>query len=342
MKKQTNCESKIFPWHIHLAQLYVLAQEYGIEKQDLLDAAGLTEPQLEDLTLNISWRQYRSMNQLVIDHGPSNWSLEFGKRLTLPTHGLLSLAIMNCNNFRQAVALLFEFKALVESIFYLKQKETAKYLIIELYPEFTRDYLLTKSLEVFFIIVYQSLLSICNFQEEIKNNTENFCIFLPGDPPPYLEEIQKFFNNNLKFNQNRAEMRISKRLLDLDLCAANPVTTHSLVTVLSAQLAQLPVIKGDLHVLHDAFREGIYTQEGCAKAFNISVPTLKRRLKLSFSTFSYELASFRHIEACYALEYESLSIDSIADKLGFQDVGSFRRAFKKLSGITPNEYRDRH
>ena len=44
-----------------------------------------------------------------------------------------------------------------------------------------------------------------------------------------------------------------------------------------------------------------------------------------------------------ALEWVSttaMTFDQIAGQLGFSDVRSFRRAFKRWTGSTPNEYRD--
>lgn len=338
MIKLLDCQSKIFPWQIHPIQLYGLAQEYGINSSDLLAALGLDETQIEDLALNLSWQQYRSMVQLVNNKGPSNWGFKLGERLNVPSNGLLSLAIMNSESWRQAMGLLADFKILVTSLVYMKPRETEKYLIIELYPEFTRDILSQKFFETFFAISYQMLLSVGDFKEEFIDNTEQLCMIFQGEPPPYEQEMRAFFNNNILFNQGHNQIRISNSLADKKITSGNPLSSHSIVSILTAQLALLPANKGCLHVLHDIFRQGKYNQEKCAKELNTSVPTLKRKLKSASTTFNYELASFRQLEACHMLNYETHNIDLISDKLGFQDVGSFRRFFKKQMGMTPSEY----
>ena len=199
MNKLLDCQSKIFPWQIHPIQLYGLAQEYGINSAELLAALGLEESQLENLALNLSWQQYRSMVQLVNNKGPSNWGFKLGERLNVPSNGLLSLAVMNSESWRQAIGLLTNFKILVTSLFYLKPRETEKYLIIELYPEFTRDPLTQPFFETFFAITYQLLLSVSNFQDEFIDNTAQLCMVFEGAPPPYEQEMRAFFNNNILF-----------------------------------------------------------------------------------------------------------------------------------------------
>ncbi len=342
MNKFLDAQSQIFPWQLHPLQLYGLAQEYGINSADLLAALGLEDSQLENLALNLSWQQYRSMVQLVENKGPSNWGFKLGQRLNVPSNGLLSLAVMNSESWRQAIGLLTDFKILVTSLFYLKPRETEKYLVIELHPEFTRDPLTQAFFETFFAIIYQLLLSVSNFQEAFINNTEQLCMGFQGEPPLYEQEMRAFFNNNILFNQGHNQIRINKCLADRKLTSGNPLSAHSIVAILSAQLALLPANKGFLHVVHELFEQGNYNQEKCAKKLNISVATLKRKLKTACTTFNYELANFRQVEACHLLNFEIHNIDLIADKLGFQDIGSFRRFFKKQMGVTPSEFRSMH
>ena len=46
-------------------------------------------------------------------------------------------------------------------------------------------------------------------------------------------------------------------------------------------------------------------------------------------------------EAKQLLESTGTSIDDIALEVGYDDAGSFRRLFKRLTGISPRNYRQR-
>ena len=41
------------------------------------------------------------------------------------------------------------------------------------------------------------------------------------------------------------------------------------------------------------------------------------------------------------LEFSRKSVDSIALNAGYEDVGGFRRVFRKIIGLTPSDYRRR-
>ena len=41
------------------------------------------------------------------------------------------------------------------------------------------------------------------------------------------------------------------------------------------------------------------------------------------------------------LEFSRASVDKIAASVGYDDVGGFRRVFRKIVGLTPSEYRQR-
>jgi transcriptional regulator GlxA family with amidase domain len=41
------------------------------------------------------------------------------------------------------------------------------------------------------------------------------------------------------------------------------------------------------------------------------------------------------------LEFSRTSVDEIASRVGYEDVGAFRRVFRKFMGLTPSDYRRR-
>lgn len=41
------------------------------------------------------------------------------------------------------------------------------------------------------------------------------------------------------------------------------------------------------------------------------------------------------------LEHGTASIQTVSSKIGYDDIGSFRNLFKRQTGMTPGEYRDR-
>ncbi len=59
------------------------------------------------------------------------------------------------------------------------------------------------------------------------------------------------------------------------------------------------------------------------------------------SGFTAYLTSHRIGVACYLLEKRELSLSDIAYETGFADLPSFSKAFKRLKGLSPKQYRKR-
>lgn len=339
MAKFINNESAIFPWHLHPAQLYALAIDNGISQIDLLNAINLSEADLSSPNLMLSWKQYSAMAQVVKAQGPIDWNIQLGQRLTIASHGLLSLAVMNCKDWAQALDMMIQYKNLVTALFYIEKKETTEHIILELHPAFIREPILELFLQCFFTIVYQAIYQLSSFKAELANSSADFNIYLQADSPSYIESMNEIFHRNLHFSQTGNYMKIHKRYLPIPIAQANPITANNMSALLRGQLLNQPLLKGELHALHDAFRQQQYLQSECAETLNTSTTSLKRKLALAGTSFNKELSLFRQNEACFLLRYSDTSFDEIAAKLGFQDLGSFRRSFKQAYNLLPKDYR---
>lgn len=82
--------------------------------------------------------------------------------------------------------------------------------------------------------------------------------------------------------------------------------------------------------------------EALAAQFNVSQRTLIRRFNkaLNMPPITY-LQSIRIERAQKMLEESERSIETIMNTVGYEDTSSFRRLFKKRTGLTPTEYRSR-
>lgn len=76
-----------------------------------------------------------------------------------------------------------------------------------------------------------------------------------------------------------------------------------------------------------------------ANLFNVSHATLRRRLDEEQTSITAIKEKCRHELANELLQNAQLTLEEIADKLGFSDAGAFRRAFKTWTGATPSAYR---
>jgi AraC-like DNA-binding protein len=85
--------------------------------------------------------------------------------------------------------------------------------------------------------------------------------------------------------------------------------------------------------------EGKLSITKAAKIIGLSVRTFQRRLETLGVNYTMVLEQVQLQEAKYYLKNTDVTITIIAVGLGYSDLAHFSRAFKRLAGISPSEYR---
>jgi len=84
------------------------------------------------------------------------------------------------------------------------------------------------------------------------------------------------------------------------------------------------------------------SQEDAAQHLNLSISSLKKQLASEDTGFKKILNNVRMEKAASLLQDDSLSISVIAERLGFTYTNNFTRAFKRWSGFTPLQFKERN
>jgi transcriptional regulator GlxA family with amidase domain len=80
--------------------------------------------------------------------------------------------------------------------------------------------------------------------------------------------------------------------------------------------------------------------EALAKQFNVSTRTLIRRFKQVLAMTPGDYCQLIRLDvAKRLLETTSLSLDQVCERIGYGDASSFRRLFKRETGLSPRGYR---
>jgi AraC-like DNA-binding protein len=84
---------------------------------------------------------------------------------------------------------------------------------------------------------------------------------------------------------------------------------------------------------------GVRSVEEVAEALGISTRTLHRKLKAEGVVFSDITDAHQHKQACALLRDARLSVEEVAEQVGYSDVSNFTRAFRRWTGLTPAAFR---
>lgn len=93
-------------------------------------------------------------------------------------------------------------------------------------------------------------------------------------------------------------------------------------------------------VVRQQLRAGEFSQQAAARALGLGVRALERRLRKSGTSFGQLVEEARRGEALRLLRETDAAIYEIAFCLGYQDVSSFNRAFRRWFGAAPRSYRE--
>jgi len=149
----------------------------------------------------------------------------------------------------------------------------------------------------------------------------------------------------VEFDSGVNQLRFHKQFLDLPLSLSNPVARR----IAEAQCAkEMRTIEAATSVvvrvnrLLESVRVGrLPSLDDIAGQMGLSARTLRRQLAAEGARFQQLQDEIRHQRALELLSQDELSIDEIADSLGYSDPSNFGRAFRKWEGVAPSVWRAR-
>lgn len=126
-------------------------------------------------------------------------------------------------------------------------------------------------------------------------------------------------------------------LVDKDRVSQNPYSlfignkSHQDQEILKAQF-----------LMEGNYQENISIQQIC-KQVSVGERNFNRRFKKAVGMLPLEYLQRVRIEAAkYTIEHTDVSISEVASQVGYQDKASFRRIFKRMTDMTPSDYRRKY
>ena len=165
--------------------------------------------------------------------------------------------------------------------------------------------------------------------------------------PEHADEYDAlFFAPVMQFDAPRTEITFAADYLDLPIRQDE----KSLEEFLKAAPAQLLVKFKNSNSLTSRIRELLKSQIGeemptlsdVAAMLYLSPQTLRRRLAAEGKSYQGVKDALRRDAAIHLLLTPNLTLEDVAQQVGFSETSTFHRAFKKWTGVTPGLYRQLH
>ena len=185
------------------------------------------------------------------------------------------------------------------------------------------------------------LVALCrmNYGDRLTPVTVEFRHAAPDDTGGYFG----FFRCPVQFGRAADRITLPKSIVDEKLPSANPQLAQLSDQVMIQTLGRLSkerIVPRVKSVIIDLLPSGNVSDEQVAAELNMSTRALQRKLNRKETTFKQLLTEIRQELADKYIRNNQLSLTEISFMLGFSEVSSFSRAFKRWNGESPSEYRD--
>jgi len=160
------------------------------------------------------------------------------------------------------------------------------------------------------------------------------------------DEFSRYFGCDVRFKDSQNALHFKAADLALPLITADDelykVLRNCCEHALELKTRNIPSLIVEVErAISDRLSKGKATQEDVAKALGMSPRTLSRRLASEGTTFFKTLEELRQALARNYLRDSGLTLAEIAFLLGYSGLSSFNDAFKRWTGHTPGQYRNR-
>jgi len=326
----------------YLAVVRDFALSKGINLNTLLKDS---EIELEDLI-----NPPHLVTNLIVSHvgvnlfnaleDPITGAVEFGLKMTASTHGSLGIAVQCAADLHEGYEILREFyntRLAAQDINITEEKENIKVKLIS-----KNEILLDSEVQHFFDISTLVTIATNTYQALDKTNIEGKIQINIDSKEPEGFVHEALTGVTILFEQSNLEVLIPIEWKHKPLNIANQEMARVAVEKCESELKQVSPTD-----LVERIKTHLKCHINCipklievASVFNMSPATLKRKLKERNTTYQ-DIKDEIRLQHASVLFSQQVSIDVVAEGLGFSDASNFTKAFKTWTGLTPKEYREK-
>ncbi len=322
---------------IYIGLLIDVVERMNISAEELLEGSGITLEQANDvfwyLDFEVFSRLFARAVQLTNEPG---LGFLLGLQMKVSCHGLVGFAAMIGKDVRAALEIAQQFSGVLSSAFTILLdvgEETCSLYFNEVFPEYSLGSSGVMALMLGFAMMGEALTG-----QRLEGAAE--CSF---KRPEYYSRFENLIPGTVSFEQPQTRLIFPRSYLDLPLIMADPMTARLAREQCKRELnavmknSSFSRLVGEL-----AYDEalGFCTLEDVAEKLHMSPRTLQRQLAQEDKSFSSVIDELREHKARSMLKKREMSLDSIAEALGYTDTANFTRAFKRWTGTTPKKFVD--
>jgi AraC-like DNA-binding protein len=315
------------------------AARNGVTREKLVQGLGLSRSLLDSADARVSRHDAGAILLRAIKlTGNPGTGFEIGLASSITTHGLVGYGLMAAATLRKGIA--FGDKFLPTRLPYLRLDfyVDGGQAVVSVLDAADLGIVRNHTFEFFLVGVYRLLLQSAFglFQER---DVELWCDY----PQPEYYSLYRERLPAMRFSKMSNQVRFPAAVLDVPMPTANAIA----VAQATAHLEQELAILGETEDLLARIRAALINRDGrypgldeVAQKLNMSSRTIRRKMANHGVSFRKILDDVLRREAIALLSNTAMSIEQVAERLGYSDPANFTRAFHRWTLSTPSAYRD--
>lgn len=314
-------------------------QHLELDHYEFLEQAGVDAAMLENPNLRIELPEYDRIQRLAVEftEDPA-FGLHMAEIISPSALNVVGHLFMSCHSAREALDSFFKYHRIISDCDDSELIEAGdRATVIYRYPR-SPDPMLNRVRAEFGACQFVRLNHLLN------GNLEKVGIIeFDHSKPAYFDEYLRIFGDNCIFDQPETKICFPRSFLDRRQSHSNP-PLYELLQEQADRLLQKISSKDSLaqkikDLVINEYQGAKPDMDTVAKHFNISARSLRRHLKENGYTYGKIIDDAQCEMAKQIFRQENVTIQEAGYRLGFSDVSSFHRAFKRWTGLTPQQYK---
>jgi len=330
-------------WPIPVQLLALTARELeqrGISTTCLLEGSGVSERVLFEPDRLLPYRTTQRILERAIKLCPdTGLGLALGAQHSPSGMGMLGYGLNCCATAADALDMTLKYHRISSTLLQseLRQEGESRYWVST--PPVDLGVLLP-------CVVEEEFSSLCQvFNVLTGESIDLLSIYFQYPEPENIAEYRRVFNCPLYFSSAENKVSINPQQLQLPILQANPLSLAAAERMCIEFLEANPAVSDLVMQVRQLILEKqnqFLSEAAVAERMNITSRTLRNRLQKLGTSYQVILDDLREQIAKTDLINSTFNIGAIAERLDYSDARSFRRAFKKWTGLTPDDFRKRY
>jgi AraC-like DNA-binding protein len=292
----------------------------------------------------IDGHQLQASMQIGMDHclpgRPA--SLQVLEHFPLTAHGMLGMLTIASQTVDEALDMALQYHALVMPVFDIRRQPGPQGSALVTFDQVVDFAPFNELMAELVVGTFRNVAPYTSLAQPVME----VCFKHAAPPAAQWPEYEAFFGMPVRFDAPYQGFTVSRETLQSPLITGNRATRDSLEAMLHKQapngLRPTPLTQRVRQAVAMGLQRGTLMQAAhIAQELALSPRSLSRHLQDEGTTLSGIIETLRIEHAEQLLMGSARPVQEIARLVGYADASSFSRAFKRSTGRTPAEVRER-